>query len=90
MKYMMLFWVDESAETTADEDAAIMVAVKSWVDQMTERGIMVHGGALRSAGEAPTWMRPSGSRPDIRWRGPPRSRAEYKRGKVRFAGHAER
>jgi hypothetical protein len=41
MKCMMLFWVDESAETTADEDAAIMVAVKSWVDQMTERGIMV-------------------------------------------------
>jgi hypothetical protein len=52
MKYMMLFWVDESAETTADEDAAIMVAVKSWVDQMTERGILVHGGALHSAGEA--------------------------------------
>lgn len=51
MKYMMLFWVDESAEAT-DEDAATMVAVKSWVDQMTERGIMVHGGALRSAGEA--------------------------------------
>jgi len=52
MKYMMLFWIDESAETTADEDAAVMVAVKSWVDQMTERGILVHGGALRSAGEA--------------------------------------
>jgi hypothetical protein len=52
MKYMMLFWVDESAETTADEDAAVMVAVKLWVDQMTERGIMVHGGALPSAGEA--------------------------------------
>ena len=52
MKYMMLFWVDESAGTTADEDAATMVAVKSWVDQMTERGILVHGGALRSAGEA--------------------------------------
>ena len=52
MKYMMLFWVDESAETTADEDAAMMVAVKSWVEQMTERRVMVHGGALRSAGEA--------------------------------------
>ena len=52
MKYMMLFWVDESAETTAEEDAAMMVAVKSWVDQMTERRILVHGGALRSAGEA--------------------------------------
>ena len=48
MKYMMLFWVDESGETTADEDAAMMIAVKSWVDQMTERGVLVHGGALRS------------------------------------------
>jgi hypothetical protein len=52
MKYMMLFWVDESAQTTAGEDAAVMVAVKSWVDQMTEHEIIVHGGALRSAGEA--------------------------------------
>jgi hypothetical protein len=52
MKYMMLFWVDESAETTADEDAAMMIAVKSWVDLMTEREVLVHGGALRSAGEA--------------------------------------
>jgi hypothetical protein len=52
MKYMMMFWVDESGETTADEDAAMMIAVKSWVDQMTERGVLVNGGALRSAGEA--------------------------------------
>lgn len=52
MKYMMMFWVDESAEVTADEDAAMLIAVKSWVEQMTESGAMVHGGALRSAGEA--------------------------------------
>jgi len=52
VKYMMMFWVDETATATADEDAAIMIAVKSWVEQMTERGVMVHGGALRSAGEA--------------------------------------
>jgi hypothetical protein len=105
MKYMMMFWVDESGETTADEDAAMMIAVKSWVDQMTDRGVLVHGGALRSAGEAaivhvrdgevlvsdgpfaetkeqaatasssaPTGTRPSGSRPGIRLRGPPRSK----------------
>ena len=52
MKYMMLFWVDESAAVTADDDAAMMIAVKSWVEQMTERGVMAHGGALRPAGEA--------------------------------------
>jgi len=50
MKYMMMFWVDESGEVTPDEDAAMMIAVKSWVDEMTARGVMVHGGALRSAG----------------------------------------
>ena len=47
MKYMMMFWVDESAEVTADEDAAMMIAVKSWVEQTTERGVMVQ--AARSA-----------------------------------------
>ena len=52
MKYMMMFWVDESAVVTSDEDAATMIAVKSWVETMRERGILVGGGALRSAGEA--------------------------------------
>jgi hypothetical protein len=52
MKYMMMFWVDEAAEATPDEDAAMLIAVKSWVEQMTESGVLVHGGALRSAGEA--------------------------------------
>ena len=52
MKYMLMFWVDESAEVTPDEDAAMMIAVKSWVEEVTERGIRLHGGPLRSAGEA--------------------------------------
>jgi hypothetical protein len=28
MKYMLLFWVDESGEITADEDAALRVAAE--------------------------------------------------------------
>ena len=52
MKYMLLFWVDEAGEITADEDAAQIVAVKSWVEDMTERGITLSGGSLRSAREA--------------------------------------
>ena len=52
MKYMLLFWVDESAEAAADEGAAMMTAVKSWVEDMTEREVRRSGGALRSAGEA--------------------------------------
>jgi len=52
MKFMMMLWVDESGEVTADEDADIMIAVKSWVEKMRERGILAGGGALRSAAEA--------------------------------------
>src|SRR5580704_8736768 len=52
MRYMLMFWVDESGEVTADEDAAMMIAVKSWVEETTERGVLVHGGALRAAREA--------------------------------------
>jgi hypothetical protein len=52
MKYMLMFWVDEAAEVTADDDAAMVIAVKSWVEQMGERGVLLHGGPLRSAGEA--------------------------------------
>jgi hypothetical protein len=52
MRYMLLFWVDESGEATADDDAAMMIAVKSWVEEMSERGVLLSGGALRSAAEA--------------------------------------
>jgi hypothetical protein len=52
MKYMMLFWVDESGEMTADEDAAQIMGVNTWVEDMTERGILLSGGSLRSAREA--------------------------------------
>jgi hypothetical protein len=46
MKYMLMFWVDESAGVTEDEDAAMMIAVKSWVENMTERGVLLHGSPL--------------------------------------------
>jgi hypothetical protein len=52
MKYMLMFWVDESTQVTADEDAAMMIAVESWVKKMTERGVLLHGGPLRSVSDA--------------------------------------
>jgi len=52
MKHMLMFWVDESGESTAEDDAAMMIAVKSWVEEMSERGVLLGGGALRSAAEA--------------------------------------
>jgi hypothetical protein len=52
MKYMLLFWVDESGEITEEENAALITALKSWLKEMTERGVRVGGGPLRSAREA--------------------------------------
>ena len=52
MRYMLLFWVDESGEATADDNAAMVIAVKSWVEEMSERGVRLSGGPLRSAAEA--------------------------------------
>ena len=46
MKYMLMFWVDESAEVTDEEDAATMIAVKSWVEKMTERGVLLDASPL--------------------------------------------
>ena len=51
MKYMLMIWVDEAAESTADEDAAMLIAVKSWVEKLTEQGVRLTGGPLRSVAE---------------------------------------
>jgi hypothetical protein len=51
MKYMLMIWVDEAAESTADEDAAMLIAVKSWVERLTEQGVRLTGGPLRSVAE---------------------------------------
>ena len=52
MRYMLMFWVDESAEVTAEEDSGMMIAVKSWVEDMTERGVRLSGSPLGSVSEA--------------------------------------
>jgi hypothetical protein len=52
MKYMLMFWDDESAEAPADGGAATLTAIRSWVDEMTGRGIRLHGSALSYATEA--------------------------------------
>ena len=46
MKYMLMFWVDESAGGSEDDNAAMMAAVTSWVEKMTERGVLLHGSPL--------------------------------------------
>ncbi len=51
MKYMLMFWDDDSADYTAEEVAAMPV-LRSWVEEMRERGIRLHGSSLRSADHA--------------------------------------
>lgn len=51
MKYMLMFWDDDSAEAPADGGAATLTAIRSWVDEMTGRGIRLHGSALSYAAE---------------------------------------
>ena len=46
VKFMMLFWVDEAGEATAAESAALTAAVASWVEMMTQRGVLVDSGPL--------------------------------------------
>ncbi len=51
MKYMLLIWVDEAAESTAEEDAAMLTAVKTWVEKLAVQGVRLTGGPLRSVTE---------------------------------------
>jgi hypothetical protein len=52
MKYMLMIWDDDSADAPADGEAATLTAIRSWVDEMTGRGIRLHGSALSYATEA--------------------------------------
>jgi hypothetical protein len=52
MKYMLMFWDDDFAEAPADGGAADVAAIRSWVDEMTGRGIRLHGSSLAYSSEA--------------------------------------
>src|SRR5260370_23100211 len=52
MKYMRMFWDEDSAEVTAEEGAAMLTAIRSWVDEMTDRGVRLHGSALEPVSQA--------------------------------------
>ena len=49
---MLMFWDDDFAEALADGGAAEVAAIRLWVDEMTGRGIRLHGSALAYASEA--------------------------------------
>jgi hypothetical protein len=48
---MLMFWDDDTAEVPADLGAATLTAIRSWVDEMTSRGIRLDGSALGYATE---------------------------------------
>jgi hypothetical protein len=52
VKYMLMFWEDESAEAPPDGGGVDLTAIRSWVDEMTARGIRLHGSSLAYAAEA--------------------------------------
>jgi hypothetical protein len=52
MKYMLMFWDDDSAEAPAEVGEDSLTAIRSWVEEMTSRGIRLHGSALSYATEA--------------------------------------
>jgi hypothetical protein len=52
MRYMLMFWDDEFAAELPDGGAPFEAAIRSWVDEMTSRGIRLHGSALAYAAEA--------------------------------------
>lgn len=52
MKYMLMFWDGDSAEEPADSGPAMLAAIRSWVDEMTARGIRLDGSPLSYATEA--------------------------------------
>ncbi len=51
VRYMLMFWVDETGAATAEESAATAAAVRSWVELMSRHGVQVDGGPLRSVRE---------------------------------------
>jgi hypothetical protein len=52
MRYMLMFWEDETAGPAQDDGAALVPAIRSWLDEMTDREIRLHGSSLSYAAEA--------------------------------------
>jgi len=52
MKYMLMFWDDNFAEPLPEGETVSLAAIRAWVDEMTGRGIRLHGSSLAYATEA--------------------------------------
>ena len=54
MKYLLLMCADDRVELTPEEDAAALEATRSWVKEMSARGVALDGDRLRPPAEART------------------------------------
>jgi hypothetical protein len=54
MKYMLLHYVDETAESDAEEDREAQTLLASWLDDTIGRGVNPHGSILQSSRHAVT------------------------------------
>lgn len=54
MKYMLIHCFDESAARHPEDSADAARAITSWLEEMTRRGVLVHGDRLRSVTDATT------------------------------------
>jgi hypothetical protein len=54
VKYMLLMCASESVQLSAEQEAAALKATKTWVEEMSARGVHVEGDRLRPPSEART------------------------------------
>jgi len=51
MKYLLMFWDDDAADTQAQNEDGFLAEIRTWVDGMNDQGIRLSGGPLRAAGD---------------------------------------
>jgi len=52
MRYLLMYWDADAVETGADNDAAFLAELKTWVEGMNDSGTRLYGGPLRDARDA--------------------------------------
>jgi hypothetical protein len=54
MRYLLVHWIDETAELHSQEREAVTRAAESWAAEMDARGVRLLGQPLRPVSEAAT------------------------------------
>ncbi len=52
MKYLLMYWDDDAADPEADNDAAFLAELRTWVEGMSNNGTRLCGGPLQHARDA--------------------------------------